>query len=92
MQTFTAVLLFISSMVTTLNVLVRPGGFLLIRGINQRLQHVVHFLSRSPTFLNHLVENVLNLSVSFVPFPEKTNVKQLFVTNFPSSVALNISA
>lgn len=43
---------------------------LLVRGIDEGLQDVVGFLSRCPAFRNHLVEDVLDLTVSFVPLPE----------------------
>lgn len=46
-------------------------GNLLVCGINEGLQDVVHFLTRAPALLNYLIENVLDLSVSSVPFPNQ---------------------
>lgn len=46
-------------------------AIVLVGGIDEGLQDVVHFLSRLPTLLNHLEENVLDLPVSSVSFPNK---------------------
>lgn len=46
-------------------------AILLVCGIDEGLQDVVHFLSRLPALLNHLEEDVLDLYVSSVPFPNK---------------------
>lgn len=46
-------------------------ALLLVGGINERLQDVIHFLSGLPALLNHLEEDVLDLCVSSVPFPNK---------------------
>lgn len=46
-------------------------AFLLVRGIDEGLQDVVHFLSRLSALLNHFEEDVLDLCVSSVPFPNK---------------------
>lgn len=46
---------------------------LLVSGINEGLQDVVHVLSRLPALLNHLVENVLDLLVSSVSFPNQNS-------------------
>lgn len=46
---------------------------LLISGINEGLQDVVDVLSRLSALLNHLEENVLDLLVSSVPFPNQNN-------------------
>lgn len=43
---------------------------LLVGSINEGLQDVIRFLSRAPAFLNHFEEDVLDLSVSFVPLPK----------------------
>lgn len=47
-------------------------AFLLVGGIDEGLQDVVHFLSGLSALLNHFEEDVLDLSVSSVPFPNKT--------------------
>lgn len=44
---------------------------LLVSGVDEGLEDVVHVLSRLPAFLNHLEENLLDLSVRAVPFSEK---------------------
>lgn len=44
---------------------------LLVSGINEGLQHVVNVLSRLSALLNHLEENILDLLVSSVPFPNQ---------------------
>lgn len=48
----------------------------LVGGIDEGLQDVVHFLSRSPALLNHLEEDVLDLHVSSVPLP--SNKKYIY--------------
>lgn len=48
---------------------------LLVGGIDQGLQDVIHFVSRSPALLNHLEENILDLSVSSVPRPNQKEKK-----------------
>ena len=47
-------------------------AILLVSGIDEGLQDVVHFLCGLSTLLNHFEEDVLDLSVSSVPFPNKT--------------------
>lgn len=62
-----------------------PGAVLLVGGIDEGLQDVVHFLSRLPTLLNHLEEDVLDLSVSVVPFP---TIKKHKVSDCANAVLL----
>lgn len=42
---------------------------LLVGGVDEGLQHVVHLLPRLPALPDHLEEDVLDLDVSSVPFP-----------------------
>lgn len=42
---------------------------LLVGGVNEGLQHVVHLFTWLPALLDHIEEDVLDLSVSSVPFP-----------------------
>lgn len=44
---------------------------LLVGGVDEGLQDVVHFLFRLSALLNHLEEDVLDLSVGSVPFPKE---------------------
>lgn len=54
-------------------------AFLLVGGIDEGLQDVVHFLSGLSALLNHFEEDVLDLSVSSVPFPNKTGYICVFL-------------
>lgn len=52
---------------------------LLVRGIDEGLQDVVHFLPRAPALLNYFEEDVLDLSVSSVSFPnQKKSLKLVY--------------
>ncbi len=46
-------------------------AILLVSGIDEGLQDVIHFLIGLPALLNHLEEDVLDLSVSSVSFPKE---------------------
>ncbi len=47
------------------------GAILLVSGIDEGLQDVIHFLIGLPPLLSHLEEDVLDLSVSSVSFPKE---------------------
>lgn len=52
---------------------------LLVGSIHERLQDIVRFLLRASSLPDHVVEDILDLPVSFVPLPNDDKTSQIIL-------------